>query len=49
MHSIKWWHCRWPWMAPNLSNHLNFYILQCLSYLCSGWTQRLQIWCTGWS
>jgi len=29
-------------------NHLNFYILRCLMYLCNWRSQRLQIWCKGW-
>jgi len=28
--------------------HLSFYILRCLMHLRNWWSQRLQIWCTGW-
>jgi len=24
MRSIEWWHCRWPWVTPNPSNHPKF-------------------------
>jgi len=45
MWSIKWWHCRWPWVTPIPPPKKNpkFYLLRCLSYLRSGWTQLLQI------
>jgi len=46
---IELWQSRWPWVTPNPTNHSNFYILHCLSYLCSRWTKRLQISCAGWS
>jgi len=29
-------------------NHLSFHILRCLMHLRNWWSQRLQIWCTGW-
>ena len=45
MRSIEWLCCRWP---LSTLNHLNFYILHCLMHLPNWWSQRLQIWCTGW-
>jgi len=29
-------------------NDLNIYILRCLMRLRNGWSQKLQMWCTGW-
>jgi len=35
MHSIEWWHCRWPWVP---FNHPIFCILHRHSQLRNGWT-----------
>ena len=37
-----------PWVTSNHLKHLSFYILCCLLHLCNWWSERLQIWCTGW-
>ena len=36
MCSIKWWHCRWPWVTLNHPKHHNFYILHCLYIFVAG-------------
>ena len=40
-----WWHS----VTPNPPNQPSFCIFRHLSYLCSGWALRFQIWYSGWS
>jgi len=38
MHSIEWWHLRWPWRTPNhFSRSLHF------------WSRISQISCISWT
>ena len=37
MHSIEWWHCRWPWVTPTHPKPPRSVHFQRPSYLSNGW------------
>jgi len=47
MHSIEWWHCRWPWVT--LTTQITHFLHLALRFMCHNrWRCKLQIWHTDW-